>query len=1684
MYKSFKILLVCTFFLFVNKLSAQYNNEWIDFNKTYYKFKLATTGLYRINQTALPAALQNTPAEHFQLWRNGQQVRLFTSVATGSLGSSGFIEFWGEKNDGKPDRDLYTQANMQLNDRVSLQTDTAAYFLTVNTIAAQNLRFTDAVNNVGGNTLSPTPYFMHSLRRDYKNMRGLGEANIVGSEYLYSSSYEMGEMWASTEIKNNADSVIDFNNIYPYTSGPASSLKAALIGSAPNFRNVKVLLNNNTIIDTNYSPFQASIAGKYNNVATATLGNNVNIAIKNNSTNSTDRILCSYVEFTYPRTFNFGGQSNFEFTLPASANGHYLEISNAGTANILYDITHGLRYTADASTPNVLKFAIPASVTEQNTNYILVSNNTSNITTVSQFTQKTFTNFAQSALQGNYIIISHKELRTGADYVEQYRAYRASATGGSYNAKIYDIDELVDQFAFGIKKHPLSIKNFLRYAKNNFSTTPQFALLIGHGVTYNYYNESALSEQLNAIPTFGYPGSDVMLAAEAYTPIPMFPIGRISVIKPEELNDYFTKLKEYEAAQQSTSQTIAAKAWMKNVVHVAGGNDPSLGDRLENYFNHYKNLIQDTAFGGNVATFSKATSGPVTPITNAAMDQKWKDGFGLITFFGHSSSSSLDYNLDDPSIYNNAGKYPVFLVNGCSAGNFFTNDPGRLTLYPTLSEKYTLAKNRGTIGFIASTSLGLEYQLDLYTRGFYNSLIRTTYNQPLGLTIKDAIQHLLSASTSFYYRIHAEQTLLHGDPALKINAFAKPDFVVEPAQIKISPTFISIAENDFEVKAFIYNIGKAVSDSVTIRITRQYPNGTTEEVLSKKMKSVRYMDSVSVTLPILSERDKGENKITVTIDALQQYDEMSENNNVATANIFIYEDELKPVYPYNYSIINKSTSKLVASTANPFAPVRTYLMEMDTTELFNSPFKISKTISSVGGALEFDPAITYQSGTAYYWRVAPAVATGTPRWNNASFIYLSQTNALGYNQSHLYQHRKSESASLKMDDDRRWRFTDTAQYFYMINSVYGYSGTDDSHFSIFLSGEQISKSACIGNSIIFNVFDPVTLRPLFNQAVPSTTKSGIGGGFMGSAGVCDPSRQFNFEFYDTTLAWRNTARDFMDWVGDKYVVTARLVFDNSNGAQQYASGWAQDNGGANNLYLRLKQAGFAGIDDYNAPKCWMFIYKKNDNSFTPKYVVSQGLYDRIFLNADVNGLRSKGALTSPVYGPVSSWNKVQWNGTNIETSNNDEYNVSVIGVAQNGAETNLYTLNNTQQDFDISSVSASQYPFIKLQLYSKDTVNHTPYQLNYWRVIGTPLPDGVLAPNLNFSLKDSLDLNEPQKVIIPFKNISDIPLGTDSIGVTMILYDKNNNATNIQLPRLKKLNPGDTAVISHTIDTRDLEGLNNLYVEVNPNNLIPEEQRFNNLFYKNFYVKNDVYNPLIDVTFDGVHILNGDIVAAKPHILARIKDEARYMPIDDTSLVTVYLRYPDYTSKRIAFGGDSLKFNPAVAGQDNEATVDFIPQLGEDGEYELTISAKDKIGNNAGKVDYKVAFNVYNKPMISNMFNYPNPFTTSTAFVFTLTGTEIPQTLRIQILTVTGKIVREINKEELGNIHIGKNITDYKWDGTDQYGQKLANGVYLYRVITNLNGNKLDKFPTQDGSGSVDTDKYFNKGYGKMYLMR
>lgn len=1685
------LLLLLLTFSIASAWSQPYNNEWIDYSKTYYKFKVPSTGLYRIPQSTLQSAgLGSAPAQQFQLFRNGVQVPIYTSIASGVFSGSDYIEFWGKMNDGKPDLELYPTPAYQLSDKWSFATDTATYFLTVNTNTAANLRYT-ATTNPGTNGLPVEPYFMHTEGQHFRDQINPGFAAVVG-ENLHSSTYDKGEGWSSNDIYAMQAVSTTIFNLYPATSAPVdATYTIGASGNALFDRVINARINGTDVMNQVMSYFdyyKGSVSVPLSLIASG----GANITVINTSSNPNDRMVVMMHELTYPRLFNFGGASNFEFSLPATATGNYLEIDNfnfGAATPVLYDMTNLKRYAAVINGAQ-LRFALPASASARN--FVLVSEVAGNIKTVTSLTTRNFTNLMLAASQGDYLIISTKKLHNAADAnnpVEKYKTYRASLAGGGYNVRVIDVEDLYDTYSFGIKQHPSSIRNYLRQARAQFTAMPKYVLIIGRGTAYNEarINENEpYQEMLNMVPTFGYPASDNLLTAEPGLAVQTIPIGRIGAIYLSEIDNYLAKVKEYEQQMSSNVWTVANKAWMKNNTFVAGSSEPFLQDIIDNYMINYMGLVRDTFIGGNTYLFTKTQAGGVVPLNNAFMDNLWNTGHSMLTYFGHSSATTLEFNLDDPTTYNNAGKYPLMMVNGCNSGNYYIYNPFRVTTNnnATLSEKFAFAPQRGSIGFIASTHFGVVNYLHYYTQNFFKALTTYSYGKSVGQVMKDASVGMfaLTGPNDFYARMHAEEICLQGDPAIKLNeSYPQPDYAIEDQMVKISPNFISVAEDSFRVDMSYMNLAKAIKDSIAIEVRRQYPSGSSEVVWRNKVSAAYYMDSLHFAFQIQPLRDKGLNRLTIKVEADNLISEMSETNNTVTKEFFIYEDEARPLFPYNYSIIGQQPVKLIASTANPIAASRSYTMEMDTTELFNSAAKITRTLTQAGGLLEFDPG-TLTNNTVYYWRVAPTATGPTiPNWNGSSFLFLNGSLP-GYNQSHLYQHFKSQYERIKLDSlTRKFNYNNIGENLFIRNGVWPLGAYEEGMVTVSVNQDPYIRSFCGGDRIAVNVFDPVNGKPWVN------TTTGGSGMFNSLPSNCAPGREYNFEYDYTNRLDRNKAMDMLENnIPNGYYVVIRNITFVWTDPTLLVDAWKTDaalNGNGRSLYNTLKANGLNLIDSFYTNRAFGFIYKKG-GGFAPKQAITEGNSDRLALSGDIVLPDTLGYITSPVFGPARQWKEAHWRGTSLEAVPGDQPVVSVIGITPAGTETVLYDLTTAQQDFDISTVSAVQYPFMKLKMKNQDSVNGTPYQLTYWRLNYVPIPEGAVAPNITIQIKDTVEAGETQQVKLAFKNISQVAF-SDSLKVIIKLTDRLNQDHLFVLPKLKALTPNEVGTIDYPIPTTLFQGNNILFVEVNPNNDQLEQYHYNNFLYKGFYVKPDVHNPLMDVTFDGVHILDRDIVSAKPNILIKLKDENRFLALDDTSLVSVKLKYPNSLPgeyRTFSWNSDTLKFIPAnLSSGENTASIEFKPWLLQDGDYEMVVKGKDRSGNQAGTLEYTVTFKVINKAMISNMLNFPNPFTTSTAFVFTITGQEVPQNIKIQILTITGKIVREITKQELGALHIGRNITEFKWDGTDQYGSKLANGVYLYRVVTNLNGKALEHYK----AGKEDrTDQYFDKGYGKMVLIR
>ncbi|HTL09627.1 MAG TPA: C25 family cysteine peptidase [Chitinophagaceae bacterium] len=1678
--------------------AQSFNNEWIDYSKTYYKFKSNRTGLFRIPQSTLAGiGWSAIPSEQFKLWRNGQEVTLYASSA-GVLPGNGYLEFWGEANDGKPDRVLYRDPVFQHTDKLSLQTDSVVYFLTVDA-ATTNRRFSDDPNNVSANTLPAEPYFMYTAGTYFRSQINPGFAEVIG-ENVYSSSYDKGEFYSTPDIRPGAPVTDRQNNLFAFTTGPAVTLKFGAVGNALNTRTIRASVNTTLVKDTTCDYFNDIVVStSFPASLLASGAADVTFADNATSTTTNDRMVVSFYEMTYPRKFDFANADNFKFNLPATGTGYFLQISNfryGAVAPVLYDLVYQRKYTGDISTPGLVQFVLPAATLTRN--FVLVNEEASNYVNIAaqDFKPKTFVNFNIAANQGNYIIISSPILYNGANGVnpvDEYKNYRSSPDGGSFSAKVYDIDELVDQFAYGIKKHPLSVKNFMRFARARFALTPQYVLLIGHGVAYNSYaryQSDPLADKLNIVPTFGWPASDNLLSsADGASPVPITPIGRLSVVTASEISNYLEKVKEYETVQRTSPNTIAGRGWMKNVVQITGASEPYLGTVLCDYMQNYKTIISDTLVGANVSTFCKSTSTEIEQVSSDQIGKKFDEGFSFFCYFGHSSSTVLEFNISDPNSFNNAGRYGVYSVNGCNAGDFFVFDPQRFNFTPTLSEKFTLAKQRGSVAFLASTHFGIVNYLNIFITSMYNLMGKTDYGASIGKLNRDASQQLIvvSGGGDYHARLHAEEMTLHGDPALKLNFQPLPDYDIEEPQVVINPQFVSIAEDKFSARIKIYNLGKAVKDSITVEIKRQFPDNSIATVQRVKIPGILYTDSLKVDLPIVATRDKGLNKLIITVDADQLVTEVTEANNSVTKEFYIYEDEARPAYPYNYAIVNQPTVKLYASTANPLSGLKQYVMEMDTTELFNSSLKVSKTVSSVGGLLEFDPGISLQDSTVYYWRTALQPAAGGEfHWNNSSFVYLAASSP-GFNQSHYYQHLKSDVKRITLAANRQWEFAKVLNNVFLRNAVYPTASGLEANFQNTVNNNIILGAGCAYDELILQVLSPGTFKPMAN------VYSGGVGLYNSMLSTCGPHREYNFEYLLNSSTSRKRIMDFIDALPDGSFVIARTNSNPNFNGNTYADVWKSDTtlfGSGNSLYHRLYNQGFVQADSFNRPRAFIFMFKKNDPvNFTPKTLFSQSIYDLISLSVDCYTPDTLGFINSPAFGPAKAWKNVHWRGKSVEAVSTDNAFVTVAGIDKDGVESPLYRLDITQQDFDVSAVNAQQYPYLKLKMSNTDSINQTPYQLKYWRIDYDPVPEGAVIPNIYFKAKDitktvdTLEVGEKFTFGLGFKNISGVSF--DSLRIKLYILDRSNVPHFINFSKRKPLIAGDSVRIDYEINAKDYPGMNTLYIDFNPDGDQPEQYHFNNFVFRNFYVREDKTNPLLDVTFDNVHILNKDIVSARPHIQIKLKDDAKFLLLTDTSNLVVQVKFPDNTLRTYQFNTDTLRFTPAASGSNNTATIDFSPaflnQMNENGdEYQLIVKGRDASGNKAGAADYSINFRVISKPMISNLLNYPNPFTTSTAFVFTLTGSDVPENMKIQILTVTGKIVKEITKQELGPLHIGRNITDYKWDGTDQFGQRLANGVYLYRFVTTLNGKRMDKF-TDTGD---NTDKFFTKGYGKMYLMK
>ncbi len=1661
-----------------------YGNEWIDYSKTYIKINVDEDGLYFISYNNL---LQNgfsasqLVGSDLQLFAEGEEMPLYVTN-NGNWSTSDYLIFYGERNQGTLDQFLFEDPeNEQINPKVSMFSTEKSYYLTLSP-STTNLRYEPQSNDVAGTSLVKEEFFMEQLQSVFSE--DVWDPGAPTDRDLQFSHFIAMDGFAS---RMTSDHQLEVEIEDYYQNGPEPEMELR-IGSNNSSHFLGLEFNNNQILN---DVFEGSKVKQYDfEFASANLREGTNY-VRLRGLSTADNVSISCLNVIYPKTFDAKNSGLYEFYSGQDNFDEYVEVPNfsATNRNFVFDLDNQFVITPQID-GNTAKVIIPGGAVEGAK--IILSNDAEFLTPLSMESAK-FTNYDD--LNPEYLIITSRLLNkeeNGRNVIEEYADFRSSELGGNYRTAIVDVEDLYNQFGYGVDKHSIAIRNFGAYVRDKW---PDFEMVFLMGKALSFANNFKNTIAKSIVPTYGRPGSDNLLFSDNGKAYPYIGVGRLAAQSQQDLIAYIEKAEINAALSDVANLTIDQRLWLKNILHLSGG-DPKIQQEIFDTLNVMKNIIENNKYAGSVMTFQKNTSDPVTTALTDQILKKINDGISILTFFGHSSAGTFDFSIEDPSKYMNFGKHPVVLSMGCHSGDIHES------IY-SLSESFLLTPELGAIGFIASAGNAYPEPLSDLGIGFYSEIGSDHYGLPISLAIREVLKDQYSkleldyqsntGSLSFNNKYASmvsliEQNTFHGDPAITFFTADAPDFVVDFSSIQTMDV-VGTSDEEIELCFDLLNLGSGLdADSLNNYILHSYGSGQTDTIFFKSVAS-KNREKTTVKIKNPGKAALGKNSINIVLDydnaiAEEPNPIAEENNDLNKAwsitegfCFFIFDNSAQPIFPRDFGILGQQDLTLKASAPNALAKQAYYEVQIDTTEEFDSPLLISEEVLSYPSLIEWQPAINYEQETVYYWRIKPK-GEDQAIWSTSSFVYLADVPG-GWNQSHFYQWTKDNTTNAFIDStSRNLTYVENVNDIRLSTGVYPNSRITITH------QDNINKFIQFADEIVSGVyltsFDGDTGIPMYNDP----TFGGEFGSFFGGSRNWVGDEYFCFPFKSETKEERENIINFIEneVPEGNYIALFTIQRSDIGNLGYYPERWEGDSaGGGQDLMSVLEKYGAKDVRALATNELpYFFIFKKNDDSFTPIERTALNLSDEIEIDLKINAKWFEGEIRSTTIGPASAWDKLIWNIDEIDLQE-DSYRLDVIGCDKDGNETLIYE-NVDEFDFDLSEIPANVFPELKLNLYTSDETSRTSAQMEHWRVLYTELPEAVLNTGEKFVFNsDTISGGENFVFSTVATNITNADM--DSLLVEYAITD-GSNTVHTMSKRLAPLKAFETIDLDFETPTTAYIGVNEFRVEINPNAEQLEQFYFNNIGLRTFSVLGDAGNPLLDVTFDGVRILDRDIISPTPSIVVTLKDDNSSNPITDISSFELGLKVlPDGQEETIPLDSENIIFYPADSTNNYCASIEYTPEF-ESGEYIFFAQGRDASGNLSGDQSFAVEFEVVLESQISNVLNYPNPFSTSTEFIFTLTGREVPEEMSIQIYSMSGKVVKEITKEELGLVKIGLNRTKYKWNGTDDFGNKLANGVYFYRILTSeVDGEELGQYYDSQGK-QASTDKYFKKGFGKLVIMR
>jgi hypothetical protein len=978
------------------QLQAQFQppgNEWINYQQTYFKVPVVQAGIYRITQAELQRAGLPTTVDPttLQLFHRGVEQAIYVEGENDKqIDPSDYLEFYGRGNDGAPDSLLYRTDGpgnrpVQPHTYYSLFSDTTAYFVTWRLDDKPGKRMPTYTDTDRTGLVAETYHWQEDLRVFTETYPGYAPGIPPKIEY---SDYEVGEGHTGLIRKKGAPYAISFTLTNAVRNGPAPQLEILLAGREFINHRVECLVGSTASTQRQTGRVDFSL---YDNariqpdIAWTDIGpaGQVVVSTVSRGDNGTvgDPYSVSYIRLRYPQKIKVDGRSQQTYELPPNQTGRSLvDAGPVSSDTHIWDITDptspiriGYTITATGSAQFVLRNTSAART-------ILIRAGTAAATpkSVPAIRPVMFINWANR--RPTYLIVSHEALMKPAtgtvNAVRSYAAYRASPAGGSHDTLTVTMQQLIDQFSYG-ERHPLAIRRFIAQLIRQSSDSPKkptYLLLLGRGRSAPGVRRDPQQPNLDMVMTYGFPPSDLLFSTglNGFPPdVPALMTARINASTPQEVVNYLDKVIDYERPQTDTQ-------WRKNLLHLSGGKTPYEVSLMRQLIERYRDQVSLSSLGARVITISKQTDNPTEQIN---IVKPVNEGLGVITFFGHSGLDVTDLDIgfcsNDALGYQNKGKYPFLLINGCAIGNIFF---GR----PTLTADWVLTAGRGAIAALAQTHLGYVSYLNEYSSTFYSLLSDSlTLNKPIGYLQQETIRRALKNNSDGQMVANCQQMSLQGDPAVRLFPFDTPDYVVMAGGLTVRGAdgqALSTLSDSVHIRAVLQNAGQYRTNKLPVRVRRSVDGrelGTTNLVLPT---NIAYSDTI--TLTILNERDtEGLNQFELTVNPTGAITESNRSNNSASVDVTVIQQRPVMIYPPAQGIVQ---TRSVSLTARSFSSgSRLFDLQLDTTNRFTSPALVSKRVSA-DGLITYTTTLPGPANTTFFWRVR---TVGDSLWSTASFSF-------------------------------------------------------------------------------------------------------------------------------------------------------------------------------------------------------------------------------------------------------------------------------------------------------------------------------------------------------------------------------------------------------------------------------------------------------------------------------------------------------------------------------------------------------------------------------------------------------------------------------------------------------------------------------------------------------------------------